>query len=57
MGSGKKIALRSLRQVCPDGAAMDRLKLLIEMVRNDQAKAPYEYDVWFQRKVKERFVS
>jgi len=36
---------------------MDRLKLLIEMVRNDQAKAPYEYDVWFQRKVKERFVS
>jgi len=53
----EKIALRALRQVWSDSAAMDRLKLLIEMVRRFQAKASYEFDVWLERRVTERFVS
>ena len=53
----ERIALRTLRQVWADNAGMDRLKLLIEMVRKYRAKVPYEYDVWLEKKVQERFVS
>lgn len=52
----EKAALHALRQVWADSAAMDRLKLLVEMVRKYRAKASYEYDVWLEKRVQERFV-